>query len=57
MKFKGLLGQRVLVEALPQAHHKRRRELLWVHAAQLAPYLGEYEAPELVYKDQPELGT
>ena len=33
LKFKGLLGQRVLVEALPQVHHKRRREPLWVHAA------------------------
>jgi hypothetical protein len=52
----GKLGQRVTIEALPQAHHKRKRRPLRVHAAQLAPYVGDYEEPELVYDEVVEAG-
>ena len=55
LRVAGTLGQQVQVLALPQVGHKRTRQPLWVHAAQLAPYLGDYEPPELVYQqEEPE---
>ena len=55
LRVRGQLGQRVEVEQLPvEGQRKRRRpEPREVHAAQLAPYLGTYEEPELVYEDDP----
>jgi len=50
-RVKGLLGQRVVIVQCPQPGQKRKRGELTVHASQLAPYVGTYEAPELVYDE------
>ena len=40
----GKLGQRVAITPVDGVS-KRKREMLEVHASQLAPYLGEYVEP------------
>lgn len=49
----GLLGQRVAITPVGPCP-KRRRSMLEVHASQLAPYLGEYKEPDVVYGDELE---
>ena len=48
---KGLLGQRVAI-APEGAGSKRRRDMLEVHASQLAPYLGVYRDPDVILEDE-----
>jgi hypothetical protein len=43
----------VTIEEVPEEGGRKRRRTapLEVHAALLAPYVGDYEPPELVYED------